>query len=47
MIAEITHKTWWTLHLRVVCGEELNAEEQATYEAGLNCRLSIVNCQLL
>lgn len=32
---ETTHKTWWALHLRLARNETLNAEEQATYEAGL------------
>ena len=32
---ETTYHTWWALHLRTTRGEHLNAEEQATYEAGL------------
>jgi hypothetical protein len=31
---EATEKEWWNLHLRVVRGENLSAEEQARYEVG-------------
>ena len=29
------YKTWWELHLRVARGDTLMAEEQATYDAGI------------
>jgi uncharacterized protein involved in exopolysaccharide biosynthesis len=32
---EPSYRAWWALHLRVVRGESLDAEERAAYEAGL------------
>jgi hypothetical protein len=32
---ENVYQVWWRLHLRVALGEELPAEEQRVYEAGL------------
>ena len=33
---ETASQTWWRLHLRSTRGDALDAEEQATYERGLN-----------
>lgn len=32
---QTAYKRWWPLHLRVVRGETLTADESAVYEAGL------------
>ena len=32
---QTTYMQWWQLHLRVARGDELDAAERATYEAGL------------
>ena len=32
---QTTYVRWWQLHLRVAKGDELDATERATYEAGL------------
>lgn len=32
---QITYERWWQLHLRVARGNEMDAAEQAVYEAGL------------
>ena len=32
---QTTYMRWWQLHLRVARGDELDAAERATYEAGL------------
>jgi predicted RNase H-like nuclease (RuvC/YqgF family) len=32
---QTTYVRWWQLHLRVAKGDELDAAERATYEAGL------------
>jgi hypothetical protein len=33
---ETLYREWWPLHLRTASGEQLSAEEQARYEAGLH-----------
>src|SRR5262245_13677326 len=34
-MGQATYQRWWPLHLRVVRGEKLSAEEEPIYEAGL------------
>jgi hypothetical protein len=33
---DATYRVWWPLHLRVARGERLNADDEATYSAGLS-----------